>query len=83
MNYIEILEAALAEKSTSRKKLAESLGVSPAAVTNVLTKSARNGINLNTFLNMLDCLEYEVVVQKKSQGRRREGQMVLVTDKEE
>lgn len=82
MNYIEILEAALAEKSTSRKKLAESLGVSPAAVTNVLTKSARNGINLNTFLNMLDSLEYEVVVQKKTQGRRREGQMVLSTEKE-
>lgn len=80
MNYIEVLEAALAEKSMSRKKLAETLGVSPAAVTNVLTKSARNGINLNTFLSMLDSLEYEVVIQKKTQGRRKDGQMVLAKE---
>jgi predicted transcriptional regulator len=85
MDYIEILETALAEKSKSRKQFAKDLGVSPAAVTNVLTKSARKGINLNTFLNMLDVLEFEVVVQKKTQGRRREGQMILTlnTNKEE
>jgi transcriptional antiterminator len=85
MDYIEILEAALAEKSKSRKQFAKDLGVSPAAVTNVLTKSARKGINLNTFLNMLDVLEFEVVVQKKTRGRRREGQMILTlnTNKEE
>lgn len=82
MNYIKILETALTEKSMSRKKLAEALGVSPAAVTNVLTKSARNGINLNTFLSMLECLEYEVVIQKKTQGRRKEGQMVLQKEEE-
>lgn len=82
MDYIEVLEQALAETSTTRKQLAERLGVSPAAVTNVLTKSDRKGISLKGMLNMLDCLGYEVVVQKKTQGRRKEGQMVL-TQKEE
>lgn len=85
MNYIEILEAALAEKSMSRKKLAEALGVSPAAITNILTQVSRNGvkrnsINLNTFLAILEELEYEVVIQKKTQGRRKEGQMVLTKE---
>lgn len=85
MNYIEILEAALSEKSMSRKKLAEALGVSPAAITNILTQVSRNGvkrsgINLNTFLAILEELEYEVVIQKKTQGRRKEGQMVLTKE---
>lgn len=82
MNYIEILEVALSETSTSRKKLAKDLGVSPSAITNVMTQSSRNGISLKTMLSMLDCLGYEIVVQKKTQGRRKEGQMVL-TQKEE
>lgn len=77
MNYVKILEAAFTEKAASRKEVAERLGVSPAAVTNVLTRSDRNGINLNTFLNMLDVLGYEVVVQRKTQGRRKDGQYVL------
>lgn len=41
------------------------------------TLFSKNNIELNTLCRMADVLGYEVVLQKKRQGRRAEDQIVL------
>ena len=44
------------------------------------TLFAKNNIRLNTLCRMAEVLGYEVVLQKKRQGRRAEDQIILEAD---
>lgn len=79
MNFREIVRAAMKESQTTQKQLSEMAGYKsgPSAISVPLT---RNDIYVNTLVRWLDHLGYEVVVQKKTQDRRTDGQMVLTKD---
>lgn len=74
MKYNEIIKAVMEETDTKQRQLAAAMGVGQPAISNILN---RDGINLGTMVELLEIMGYEVVVQKKTQGRRKEGQMVV------
>lgn len=82
MTFKEIVKAALKETGTTQQRLAEAMGYSNGQA-NVAKIFSRQDIYMSTLTKMLDKLGYEVVIQKKTQGRRKEGQMVLTAEKGE
>ena len=77
MDAKEIVKQALKERGISQTQLASMLGYTAAAgVTNRLCASSKD-ISCDLFGKMLDTIGYEVVVQPKTQGKRKEGSIVL------
>lgn len=77
MDAKEIVKQALKERGISQTQLASMLGYTAAAgVTNRLCASSKD-ISCDLFAKMLDTIGYEVVVQPKTQGKRKEGSIVL------
>ena len=81
MRYDTIISEVMKETNTKQRALASVLGVGQPAISNIFTRKDKGGIQLNKLLDILDAMGYEVVVQKKMQGRRKDGQM-LVTKEE-
>lgn len=74
MKASEALRTALADKRVTQTKLAEMMGyASSAAIRNRLNSN----ISCELLIQMLDKLDYEVVVQPKTQGKRKDGAIVL------
>ena len=70
----EILKAVLKERGVTQTKLAEMMGyASQSAIGN----KVKDGCNTNLFVEFMDKLGYEVVVQPKTQGKRKDGAMLL------
>ncbi len=46
-----------------------------------VSEALKRDIKISVFQRMIDALGYEVVVQKKKQGKRPEGQIVLGDEK--
>lgn len=68
----------LADMKWTKTHLAHQMGYArPSAFT---TLFAKNNIGLNTLCRMAEVLGYEVVLQKKRQGRRAEDQIILEAD---
>jgi hypothetical protein len=77
MNSKEIVKQVLKEKKMTQTQLAAIMGyTAPAGVTSRLCASSKD-MSCALFAKMLDSLGYEVVVQPKTQGKRKEGSMVL------
>lgn len=79
MKFSTIIREAMKDTGTTQARLGEILGIKQNAVSNMLNRTEPS---LATFQTALEAMGYEIVVQKKTQGRRKEGQMVL-TQKEE
>lgn len=74
MNAADAIKAALADKKVTQKRLAEMMGYSgQTAVGNRLNSK----ISCDLLIEMLEKLDYEVVIQPKTQGKRKEGSIVL------
>lgn len=70
----EILKAVLKERGITQTQLAEMMGyASQSAVGNKI----KLGCTTNLFVEFMDKLGYEVVVQPKTQGKRKDGAMLL------
>lgn len=77
MDAKEIVKQVLKEKGISQTQLAGLMGyTAPAGVTNRLCASSKD-ISCALFSKMLDSVGYEVVVQPKTQGKRKDGAIVL------
>ena len=79
MKFNDIIRTAMKDSGMTQQRLGDALGIRQTAVSNVLR---RPEIMLGTLLSFLDAMGYEVIVQKKTQGRRKEGQMVLTNEEE-
>lgn len=77
MKFNTIIREAMKETSTTQARLGEILGIKQNAVSNMLNRTEPS---LATFQAALEAMGYEVVVQKKTQGRRKEGQYVLTKE---
>lgn len=74
MTTSEAIKTALSDKKVTQSKLAEMMGyASQAAIGNRLNSN----ISCELLIQMLDKLGYEVVVQPKTQGKRKDGAIVL------
>ena len=75
MTASEAIRTAMKEANVTQNDLAELMGYnSQGTIGNALRIS---NFTTNTFLRWLDCLDYEVVVQPKTSGKRKEGSIVL------
>lgn len=74
MTAKDAIKAAMSDKKVTQTLLAEMMGYSSqGAVGNRLNSN----ISCNLLVQMLDKLGYEVVVQPKTSGKRKEGSIVL------
>lgn len=74
MTSKEAILAALADKKVTQMRLAEKLGYkSQGGISNLL----KGSISCDNLIKVLSELDYEVVVQPKTQGKRKEGSIVL------
>ena len=74
MTPTEAIKAALSDKRVTQTKLAEMMGyATQAAVGNRLNSK----ISCDLLIEILEKLDYEVVIQPKTQGKRKEGSIVL------
>lgn len=78
MRCDEILKEVIAEVKPKKTVMASAIGIKQNSLSSVLKRS---NINTDTLIDMLEYMGYEVVVQKKTQGRRKEGQYVLTKEK--
>ena len=77
MTAKEAIRQALSDRNTTQTKLAELLGyASSTGVSNKLNSTTQE-LSVDTVIRMLDVLDYEVVVQPKTSGKRKEGSIVL------
>ena len=75
MTASEVIRNAMKEGDVTQNDLAELMGYnSQGTIGNALRS---NNFTTNIFLRWLDKLGYEVVVQPKTSGKRREGSIVL------
>lgn len=79
MKFNQIIKAAMKETNRTQEMLGNELGMKQNAVSNMLN---RKEPSLTTFREALEAMGYEIVVQKKTQGRRKAGQMLLTKDEE-
>ena len=77
MKFNGIIREAMKETGTTQARLGEVLGIKQNAVSNMLNRTEPS---LATFQSVLEAMGYEIVVQKKTQGRRKDGQLVLTRE---
>lgn len=79
----DAVRKAMKETKTTQVKLAERLSNPERQVSQTVISERLNHSNMsvNLLLEMLDKLDYELVIQPKKRGRRPEGQ-ILVGDEE-
>lgn len=78
MRCDEILKEVIEETKPKKTVMANAIGVKQNSLSSVLN---RGNIHTNTLIDILEYMGYEVVIQKKTQGRRKDGQYVLTKEK--
>lgn len=81
MKTSEILKVAMKEKGVTQVALAFMMGFSSQGSIGNMLK--RENMDSDVFVELLDNLGYEVVVQPKTQGQRKAGSMVVETSGKE
>ncbi len=74
MTANDALKTAMQDKKITQKKLAEYMGYSAQGC---LASRLKGKMSCDLLVQLLDCLDYEVVVQPKTQGKRKDGAIVL------
>ena len=79
MQFKEMLDEVIKSKGLTQTSFAALVGTTQPAIGNA---KKRNDVYVSTLIKWCESLGYEVVVQEKKPGRRKEGQIVL-SQKEE
>ncbi|MBC5582542.1 helix-turn-helix domain-containing protein [Anaerofilum sp. BX8] len=79
MNICEAVKLAMKNQKTTQGQMAERIGVKGQSV--IAQRLRMDNISVNTVLEMLDAIGYEMVIQEKRPGRRSEGQFVVTLEK--
>ncbi len=80
MQFKDMLDQILKEKKLTQATFASLVGTTQPAIGNA---KKRNDVYVSTLIKWCESLGYEVVIQEKKQGRRRDGQIVLSSKEEE
>ena len=74
MTATDAIKDAMAEKRVTQTKLATMMGYASSAG---IRSRLNSNISCDLLVQILDQLDYEVVVQPKTSGKRKEGSIVL------
>lgn len=80
MNSGEAIKFVMKEAKINQVQLAKLTGQSSQSV--ISERLRRDNLSVRTMLEMLDAMGYEMVIQPKSRGKRKEGQIVLTAGEE-
>lgn len=75
MKIKDVIRLAMKETRTTQQQLADRIGAKHQSV--ISERLKMNNLSINTALEMLEALGYELVVQEKRRGRKREGQITI------
>ncbi|MCB6366638.1 helix-turn-helix domain-containing protein [Intestinibacillus massiliensis] len=78
MNICEAVKLAMKNQKTTQGQMAERIGVKGQSV--IAQRLRMDNISVNTVLEMLDAIGYEMVIQEKRPGRRPDGQYVVTLE---
>lgn len=75
MKIKEVIRLAMKETKTTQQQLANMIGAKHQSV--ISERLKMDNLSINTALEMLEALGYEMVIQEKRRGRKREGQITI------
>lgn len=75
MKMKEVIRLAMKETKTTQQQLADRIGARHQSV--ISERLKMDNLSINTALEMLEALGYEMVIQEKRRGRKREGQITI------
>ena len=75
MKISDAIKIAMKNQKTTQVQLAERIGASSQSV--IAQRLRMNNLSVDTVIEMLDAIGYEMVIQEKKRGRRPEGQMII------
>ena len=74
MNGRNVIEAIMEKKGATQGELAKLVGF-PGQST--VSEKLKRDIKVSVFIKMVNALGYEIVVREKTQGRKRNGEILL------
>ena len=80
MNICEAVKLAMKNQKTTQVQMAERIGVKGQSV--IAQRLRMDNISVNTVLEMLDAIGYEMVIQEKRPGRRADGQYAVTLEEQ-
>lgn len=75
MKMNEALKIAMKNQKTTQQQLADRIGAKSQSV--ISERLKMENLSVNTVLEMLDAIGYEMIIQEKRRGRRPEGQLII------
>lgn len=75
MKMKEAIRLAMKNQKTTQQQLADRIGAKSQSV--IAQRLRMNNLSINTVIEMLDGIGYEMVIQEKKRGRRPEGQIII------
>lgn len=75
MKITDAIRAAMKNQKISQVRLTEQLGLKSQSV--VAQRLRTDNLSVDTVVEMLDSIGYEMVIQEKKRGRKTEGQLVI------
>ena len=75
MKISEAIKFALKNQKTTQQQLADRIGAKSQSV--IAQRLRTDNLSINTVIEMLDAIGYEMIIQEKKRGRRPEGQIVI------
>lgn len=75
MKIGEAIKQALKNQKTTQQQLADRIGAKSQSV--IAQRLRMNNLSIETVLEMLDAIGYEMVIQEKKPGRRRDDQILI------
>lgn len=75
MKIKDVIRLAMKETKTTQQQLADRIGAKHQSV--ISERLKMDNLSINKALEMLEALGYELVVQEKRRGRKREGQITI------
>lgn len=75
MKISDAIKIAMKNQKTTQVQLAKRIGASSQSV--IAQRLRMNNLSVDTVIEMLDAIGYEMVIQEKKRGRRPEGQIII------
>ena len=75
MKIGEAIKQALKNQKTTQQQLADRIGAKSQSV--IAQRLRMNNLSIEIILEMLDAIGYEIVIQEKKPGRRRDDQILI------
>ena len=75
MKMKEAIRLAMKNQKTTQQQLADRIGAKSQSV--IAQRLRMNNLSIEIILEMLDAIGYEMVIQEKKPGRRRDDQILI------